>query len=488
MNSLLNLRLFRLRFEITGLALLLIPLSVSAAYKTVQFRQSATTQEAANAGTVAADLRQAAELLQSGKLDEAEPLLRRVLLGAPKNPDAHNFLGIVLDQHGKASEAEREYRTAIRLNPNGVSAIANLGVLLARTNRSDEARVAFETVLRMVPNHPQATLNLGLQYSARGDDLRAIPLLQKAVALGLDGYEVRYRLGVSLHNLQRLDEAKQAFEAAVTLSPNSAGSYYYLGLIAWSRGYEDQAADLWDRAVTLQPDFPEANFMLGEALRKNQRTQASIDFYKRALAQDATKFVYYARLGGAYIVVGQPDQALEIFYRGLQRFPNLPQAHYFVGIAARAQAKYDLAETELRKSLALEPGNVNALAQLGFVLIERNQITEAETLLRRSLAISDRHFYANYDLGRLLVKSRRYEEALPVLQHAAALRSNNPGVHYQLFMALSRLKRKEEADRELATFKQLDEQRKAKPAEAEVEVEEIEDAPALARPSRPLDH
>jgi len=203
------------------------------------------------------------------------------------------------------------------------------------------------------------------------------------------------------------------------------------------------------------------NFMLGEALRKNRRTQGAAEFYKRALEQDETKFAYYARLGGTYIVLGQLDQALDVFQSAEKRFPKSAEAHYFVGIAARGRGDYDLAETELRKSLVLEPENVNALAQLGFVILGRDRVDEAEHLLRRAIAITDKHFYANYDLGRLLVKSRRYEESLTILQHAATLKPKNPGVHYQLFIALSRLKRKQEADRELATFKKLEEERKA---------------------------
>jgi len=328
-----------------------------------------------------------------------------------------------------------------------------------------------------VPDHPQATLNLGLQYVARADYARAAPLLERAGQLGLDRYEVRYNLGLSLFNLKRVDEATNAFQSALILSPNAAEPYYYLGLIAWASNHEDQAPDLWNRAVTLRPNFPEANFMLGEALRKNQRTRASIDFYRRALEQDPSKFAYYARLGGVYIVLGEGDQAAAVFHRGLVRFPNLPEAHYFSGVAARAAADYTLAEAEMRKALELEPDNVNALAQLGFVLIERDRMTEGETALRRAIAINDKHFYANYDLGRLLVKSRRYDQALPILQHAATLKPKNPSVHYQLFIALSRLKRKDEADRELTTFKELDQERKSNPkSEVEFDDDAVENA------------
>jgi len=435
---------------------------------------------------IAAELRDAVQLLSAGKLAEAEPIIRSVIASSPGIADAHNLLGVILDQRGRFPEAEREYREALRLNPQGISTRANLGVLLARTGRATEAIAAFESVLQVVPEHPQATLNLGLQYAIRGDDERAIVLLRRAIALNLDSFEVQYHLGVSLYNRKHFDEATTALESALALSPNEAGPYYYLGSIAWAKGHDEQAANFWDTSVRLRPNFPEAQFMLGEVLRKNQRASASIEFYRRALEQDATKFVYYARLGATYILLGQTDQALAVFHSGVQRFPSLPEAHYFAGIAARATADYALSETELRKSLALDSNNVNALAQLGFVLLERGRPAEAETTLRRAININDKHFYANYDLGRLLVRSHRYDQALPILEHAVTLKPNNPGVHYQLFMALSRLKRKDDADRELATFKQLDEARKARPrSETGVEEDDLQNPAAKSSPSKP---
>jgi Flp pilus assembly protein TadD len=119
----------------------------------------------------------------------------------------------------------------------------------------------------------------------------------------------------------------------------------------------------------------------------------------------------------------------------------------------------------------LRPDNVDTLAQLGFIVGERDRQPEAEKLLRRAIAINDKHFYANYDLGRNLVKSKRYEEALPILQHAATLKARNAGVHYQMFIAFSRLKRKDEADRELAIFKQFEAERKGHPEAEEDDVE-----------------
>src|SRR5687767_11629266 len=99
---------------------------------------NSTNPQTSDTAAVVAELQRAASLLRLGKAAEAEPILNRVILAAPQNPDAHNLLGTILDQRGEFKEAEKEYREALRLNPNLLGPLANLGVLLARTARSQE--------------------------------------------------------------------------------------------------------------------------------------------------------------------------------------------------------------------------------------------------------------------------------------------------------------------------------------------------------------
>src|SRR4030095_11545782 len=170
--------------ESTKLAGLILAALVAGATANALAQVSSPNHAASDPALVAAELRQAASLLQLGKTEEAEPILRRLIVQTPGNSDAHNLLGIILDQRKQFKEAEQEYRDALRLNQSSISPRANLGVLLVRTGRPEEAIKTFETVLQRSPNHPQATVNLGLQYVARGDYARAVPLLEQAIKLG----------------------------------------------------------------------------------------------------------------------------------------------------------------------------------------------------------------------------------------------------------------------------------------------------------------
>ena len=455
----------RISFWRFGISLMIpIVFSVCWCFSSLAQSQSlnpSATQASANADpAVTTELRRAADLLQSGNLDEAEPILHRVLASNPNNADAHNLLGVILDQRGKTAEAEREYRAALRLNSNHVSAMANLGVLLARSKREDEAIKIFESVRRLAPDHPQATINLGLLYAARHDYQRAAEVLTRANELQPHTFDILYQLGVALYSLKRLDEANSAFAAASALSVNAAEPAYFLGVIAFERGQDEAASDLLEKALVLRSNYPEANFMLGELAAKRQDYSAARDYYERAWRQDPTLSVYYIRLGGVLLLLGNVNQALKIFQSAAERFPAIAEIHYFTAIAARGVGNYDLALVELQKSLSLQPNSADSLALSGAINLDRANLAEAEKLLRRALIFNQQHFNAQYDLGRLLIKTNRYGEALPLLQRAAEIQPNSVEVHYQLYLALSRLKRKTDADHELEIYKQLREKEK----------------------------
>jgi Flp pilus assembly protein TadD len=421
---------------------------------------------------VASMLRKAALLLQAGKLNEAEPLLRRAVAVAPSNADAHTLLGTILDQRDQTQAAEREYLQALRFNPKSITARANLGVLLARTGRSEAAAQAFEAVLSAVPDHPQATINLALLYAARGDYSRAVPLFERSRLQEPANLTVLSNLGFALYQLKRADEATAVLDTAASLAPTDPDVLYLSGLVAALRGQSESAVEFWQRALAQRPDFAAANFMIGEELRKQRRYEGAAEFYERALKQDANQLVYYVRLGGSYMLLVRYDRALELFERAARRFPGSAEAQYFVGIAARGYGTLEVAEIALRRSLALRDKNIDALAQLGFVVGDRGREAEAETLLRRAVLLDPGHFYANYDLGRLLVRTKRYDEAIGVLVAADRIRERDAGVHYQLFLAYTRLKRKTDADRELLLFKQYDAEAKARRGQRDEQIED----------------
>jgi len=71
--------------------------------------------------------------------------------------------------------------------------------------------------------------------------------------LRTDGEEAYYLLGVDLKNLDRLEEATQAFEQAVRINPSYARAHTRLGEIYAGHGDTDLAREHFRRAVASDP-------------------------------------------------------------------------------------------------------------------------------------------------------------------------------------------------------------------------------------------
>lgn len=408
----------------------------------------------AQTNSIADQLREAAANLQTGRFDEAETILRRVIKTSPANIDAHNLLGIILDQNGNTKEAEREYRLALKSNPNAVSPLANLAVLLAKTKREPEAIKTFEKVLQLKPNHPQAITNLGFLYNSTGKYDNAILFLEKANQIQPDDYEIKFNLGTAFYNLKKFEEAKKVLTSANLISPDSVEPIYFLGVIAFDQSDLELAARYFENALTLRPDYADVNFMIGEVLAKQKRYADAVKFYEKAVALDKTKSVYFVRLGGTYLINYEAPKAFQYFKEAVELFPDIAEIKYFFAIAARSLGEYDLALGEAKKAIALkETADTNAL--IGSMLVDRDNYTEAEKYLRKAVSLNKNHFNSQNDLGRLLIKQQKFTEGLIFLQSAASLIPDNADVHYQLFLTYTRLKRKVEADKEFALFKKL---------------------------------
>ena len=95
-----------------------------------------------------------------GRLINAEENCRQAIALKPDYTEAHNNLGIILQQLGKLNEAETSYRQAIALNPDFAEAHCNLGVTQKELGRVEEAEASFKKAIALRPDFVEAYLDL----------------------------------------------------------------------------------------------------------------------------------------------------------------------------------------------------------------------------------------------------------------------------------------------------------------------------------------
>jgi Flp pilus assembly protein TadD len=313
-----------------------------------------TTTPAGQRADVTGLLREAAEHLRAGHLDAAEPLLRRALRTAPDNADAHNLLGVVLDQHGKPDEAEAEYREALRLSPKAVSPRANLGALLTRSGRHEEAIVALEEVVRVAPGHPQATVNLAAAHFMLGEALRTNGL----IAASKDCYEhaVQYdpsrsvyhiRLGGVFLVLKHFERALETFQRAAERFPDVVELDYFTALAARVAGQSALASTALRRAMTRQPENADVLALLGEILLDSGDMDEAEKLLRRAVQLNDRHFNAHSGLGNLLVTTRRYADAVPVLERAALLNPREPAVHYKLFLALLRLGRDTDAEREL---------------------------------------------------------------------------------------------------------------------------------------------
>lgn len=146
---------------------------------------------------------------------------RRALALAPANPTALSGLGLGFAGLGAEDAAVRAALRAVRVAPDDDGFAANAGSVLHQLKRPDDALAWHRRALVLDPGSVTGWVNAGTHRLDTGAFEEAVPLLDRALALGAATHEAlaRSNLGVALMALGRNAEAVTAFQAALAVAP-----------------------------------------------------------------------------------------------------------------------------------------------------------------------------------------------------------------------------------------------------------------------------
>ncbi len=173
----------------------------------------ATVSDLFEAGTAA---------LASGSAQSAIPLFERVVALEPAHKEAWNELGLAHMRLSQLDEAVSAFKKQLEVNPADEHAHNYLGLAYEQQQKYDEAAAAFRKQIEIDPLDTIAHAALGTILLAQRQYLEAAPELDKAAVLSPGKAELQISLGQAYINLGHNDQALDAFDHAVELSPTPA--------------------------------------------------------------------------------------------------------------------------------------------------------------------------------------------------------------------------------------------------------------------------
>jgi tetratricopeptide (TPR) repeat protein len=167
---------------------------------------------------------------------------------------AHSNLGNELMDAGKLDEAEKHYQEVIQLMPTAAKPYNNLGNAYAMQNKLDDAMAMFSKAIEFNPGLAEGHYNLGNAYLLKGKMAEAIAELKTALSLKPDDILADKKLAEALFKTGKAAEAIPYCEAEVEAEPEDAHAHFNLGTADLAGKRPEQALAHYKEAVRLAPD------------------------------------------------------------------------------------------------------------------------------------------------------------------------------------------------------------------------------------------
>jgi tetratricopeptide (TPR) repeat protein len=209
-------------------------------------------------------------------------LLESVVDSGRAFADVHHLLGVSLSLLGQAQRSLAELERALELNPKYVEALIHRGLVLNDLGRTEEAEEAFSSAAAHLdqptdglPAPVAAQLanrhaDLADTYAGAGALGRAIEEYERALQLGPEFHDLRYRMARRLLEAGRPLEAREALEHVIRSRPGFVDAQAALGLAHYLSGDADGAREVWQACLARRPENSRVEAYLAMLTRAGQ--------------------------------------------------------------------------------------------------------------------------------------------------------------------------------------------------------------------------
>ncbi|MFH1790865.1 MAG: tetratricopeptide repeat protein [Candidatus Omnitrophota bacterium] len=178
------------------------------------------------------------------------------------------------------------------------------------------------------------------------------------------------------------------------------------------------------------PDFPFIDGVAGDIYFSSMKYELAKDNYSRALEKKPASPLFNERVADCMVAQGDFDGAEEFYDRAIQLYRAggtadseagikrlsavrgaLPRKHADLDLMIR-EGKYSEAERVSQHRIALNPGDIAAITQLGNVYWEIGKRRTAISLYRKVTKIAPEYPYAHLFLGKAYIYENKYDKAL----------------------------------------------------------------------------
>ena len=396
----------------------------------------------------------AALLVSSRRIDEAEPLLEK-LLAAPGVQPQNGFMqmGRLLAGNPDKSANLRVVKKLASRYPNLPNAHFAVGQAALAAGDDAEAVEAARRALALRPDWDAAAVPESQALQKRSP-AEAAKRLGEFVEKNPGSREGRLNYARALVLDKRYAEARKQFETLLAANPGNAEVVYAVGLLAHQlkdyqtaeqnmkrllgMGWRDQNAvrfqlgqiaeeqKQWPEALRWYGEIDEGEHVMPARMRSAHALgkQGKIDearAFLRKVASDHPEQQVQLVVAEAQVLreANRHRDAYEVLAEALKKAPDQPELLYDSALTAEKLERFEVLEANLRKLIEVKPDHAHAYNALGYSFAERNlRLPEARKLIEKALELAPEDFFIIDSLGWVQYREGDLKGAVATLRRA----------------------------------------------------------------------
>ena len=304
----------------------------------------------------------------NGSSDLAEKLYRDYIANFPGNSRAFTVLADLLQRRrAKPEEVSTLLDSAIKASPLDPSYRVLLIEHYLGRNAYKAALSAAESAVAAMPPDPTLLDSLGRAHIASGNTQQAITAFRKLIAAQPNSVLARVRLAEAFLVVGDFESALPELRKAIELNPIDAKLMLVVGRLSTSKENGKRIVGLVQDFVDRNPAKPSYLLLKAEVAARRREWPQAIDSLTVALKMDRSSAVA-RRLHSVFRLAGRDADATRLEKQWLSAQPNDTGFLEYLGSEAMARNQYSLAEQLFRRALEIQPDNVLALNNVGWLV------------------------------------------------------------------------------------------------------------------------
>lgn len=363
-------------------------------------------------------LQRARAYLRRGQARHALPLLRKGLWYAPQDARFQQELAYALLLEGRLQEALQHSRQAVQLAPSEPDFRRFHALLLELDGRPEESYQELRAAQKLLPGDAHLLFQLAEKQRPRGHRGQALEFLESATALDPENPLYRERLAEVYEELGLEDLARQQRERAAALQ--QAFERYAAALQKVLAGGLLKAVGILGPTVEANPEFQTGALLLASLYQRLGNPEAALRLYFRVLERHPGEKTAIDQSAWILAQNGQLSGAVEL----LEGFPaDSPNRRLLTGYRHLLEGNWQAALEDFRAVETSHPLHTPLLQLIGFCLNALGQEKEALFYLEKArlLRPSSSEILEQIRETRLesafrLQEQGRWKEALAILE------------------------------------------------------------------------